>query len=162
LGVHWCGLLGDEMQQKRKGSRRPTSAGEMPVPHRQGDTQEIAAFDWLKSSDIWAFNPALNWLKSSDICTFNQQHTDRLGETVVSLLKQVFQIQLSDLFSIRSTDTLVLLTLFVDTESNFDDHSGEVTSSYGFFASVLYRPLRSHCTFYKKGIAGLRGTISPS
>jgi hypothetical protein len=49
----------------------------------------------------------------------------------------VFQNQLSDLVSIRSTDTLVLLTLLVDTESNFDDHSGEVTSSYGFFDSVL-------------------------
>jgi hypothetical protein len=121
-GVQWCGLLGDEMQQKGKGHQRQTSAGEIPVPHRQRDTQEIAALDWLKSSDIW---------------TFNLQQTYRLGETVVSLLKQAFRNQLPDLVSIRSTDTLVLLTLFVDTESNFDDHSGEVTSSYGFFASVL-------------------------
>jgi hypothetical protein len=84
------------------------------VPHRQRDTQEIAALDWLKSSDIW---------------TFNLQQTYRTGGTVVSLLKQVFRNQLCDLVSIRSTDTLVLLTLFEDTESNYDDHSGEITSS---------------------------------
>jgi hypothetical protein len=113
-GVQWCGLLGDEMQQKGKGHQRRTSAGEMPVPHRQRDTQDIAALDWLKSSDIW---------------TFNLQQTYRTGGTVVSLLKQVFRNQLCDLVSIRSTDTLVLLTLFEDTESNYDDHSGEITSS---------------------------------
>jgi hypothetical protein len=66
---------------------------------------------------------------------------------VVSLLKQVFQNQLRDLVSIRSTDTLVLLTLFEDTESNYDDHSCEITSSYGFFATVLLQ-LTFEIVFY--------------
>jgi hypothetical protein len=121
--VEWRGLLGDDMQQNVKGSQGRISAGKMTVQHKQRDPQEIAAFDWLKGlPDIWKFH---------------LQQTYRLGRTVVSLLKQVFQNQLPDLVSIRNTDMLVLLTLFNDTEFNFDNKNGEVTSSYSFFASVL-------------------------
>jgi hypothetical protein len=121
--VAWCGLLGDDMQQNGKGSRGQISAGKMTVQHKQRHPQEIAAFDWLNGLP--------------DIRKFHLQQTYRLGRTVVSLLKQVFQNQLPDLVSIRNTDTLVLLTLFNDTEFNFDSTNGEVTSSCSFFASVL-------------------------